>query len=58
MLTDKELDASSAQLDALRLISTQQQESLSQVLGKYEALVEDYRNLKSDYEEARHSRER
>ncbi|KAK1060115.1 hypothetical protein LTR12_011142 [Friedmanniomyces endolithicus] len=58
MLTDKELDASSAQLDALRLISTQQQESLTQVLGKYEALVEDYRNLKSDYEEARDSRER
>ncbi|KAK1086585.1 hypothetical protein LTR48_003444 [Friedmanniomyces endolithicus] len=58
MLTEKELDASSAQLDALRLISTQQQESLSQVLGKYEALVEDYRNLKSDYEEARDSRER
>ncbi|KAK0347849.1 hypothetical protein LTR59_005745 [Friedmanniomyces endolithicus] len=58
MLTDKELDASSVQLEALRLISTQQQVSLSQVLGKSEALVEDYRNLKSDYEEARDSRER
>ncbi|TKA50623.1 hypothetical protein B0A55_13247, partial [Friedmanniomyces simplex] len=58
MLTDQELESSSAQLAAFRLVSTQQQESLAQVLEKYDTLVEDYKNLKSDYEEARDSRER
>ncbi|KAK4950230.1 hypothetical protein LTR10_011209 [Elasticomyces elasticus] len=58
MLTDHELDASASQLSSFRIASLQQHESLTDILEKYEALVNDYKSLKSDYEEARDSRDR
>lgn len=58
MLTERELEQTAAQLADFRLASTRYHETLSEVLEKYGALVEDYKRLKSDYEEERESRER
>jgi len=58
MLGDNELAETSAQLDNLRLGNAKHQETLTEVLAKYGALIESYRRLKSDYEEERESRER
>lgn len=53
MLTDKEIDDASSQLADYR-----QKDTLPDILNNYEALIEDYRRLKSDYEEEREARER
>lgn len=53
MLTDKEIDDASSQLTDYR-----QKDTLPNILNSYEALIEDYRRLKSDYEEERDARER
>lgn len=53
MLTDKEIDEASLQLAEYR-----QKDTLPNILSHYEALIEKYRRLKSDYEEERDARER
>ncbi|TLD08229.1 uncharacterized protein PgNI_07245 [Pyricularia grisea] len=53
MLSDDEINRASAQLRNYQLDDT-----LSQILERYGALIEDYRRLKSDYEEERDARER
>ncbi|KAK5117441.1 hypothetical protein LTR85_008826 [Meristemomyces frigidus] len=58
MLADRELEQTAAQLADFRLASSRHQETLAEVLEKYGMLVEDYKRLKSDYEEERESRER
>lgn len=56
MLGDAELADTSAQLDQFRTANTKQQETLAEVLEKYGTLIENYKRLKSDYEEERDSR--
>ena len=58
MLADKELDQTTAQLADFRAANEQHHATLSEVLEKYTTLVDDYKRLKSDYEEERDSRER
>ena len=58
MLAEKELEQAAAQLAEFRAATDRQHETLSQVLKSYTALMEDYKRLKSDYEEERDSRER
>lgn len=53
MLTDAEIDRAARELSDFR-----RDDVLSKVLTKYGDLLEDYRRLKSDYEEERESRER
>lgn len=53
MLTDKEIDEATLQLTDYR-----QRDTLPNILSHYETLLEDYRRLKSDYEEERDARER
>lgn len=53
MLTDKEIDEAESQLADYR-----KKDTLPQILNSYEALLENYRRLKSDYEEERDARER
>ena len=58
MLGDPELDQTVAQLAQVRQDQAKQHQTLTEVLEKYGALVEDYRRLKSDFEEERDTRER
>ncbi|KAH9824564.1 zinc finger protein [Teratosphaeria destructans] len=58
MLADRELEESASQLGAFREANAQHHDTLEQVLEKFSTLVEDYKRLKSDYEEERDSRER
>lgn len=58
MLADKELEQTAAQLAAFRTSHEQHHATLTEVLQKYTALMEDYKRLKSDFEEERDSRER
>jgi len=58
MLQDSELTKLEAQLRAARLSSQKEHESLQKILQNYTTLVDDYRRLKSDYEEERESREK
>ncbi|KAK7525851.1 uncharacterized protein IWZ02DRAFT_354975, partial [Phyllosticta citriasiana] len=58
MIGDLALDAMEHQVRSFRMANTQHHESLQEVLRKYEVLVEDYRRLKSDFEEERDGRER
>lgn len=58
MPTDRELEQAAAQLAEFRMSSEQQHTTLSEVLTKYATLMEDYKRLRSDYEEERDSRER
>jgi hypothetical protein len=58
MLSETELAETSLQLQDFQLASTKQQETLAEVLEKYGTLIENYKRLKSDYEEERDSRER
>lgn len=58
MPTDKELDQATADLANLRTSSELHYESLAGLLQKYATLVDDYKRLRSDYEEERDSRER
>ncbi|TLD15127.1 hypothetical protein PspLS_10605 [Pyricularia sp. CBS 133598] len=53
MLSDDEIRRAGAQLRNYQLDDT-----LSQMLERYGALIEDYKRLKSDYEEERDARER
>lgn len=53
MLGDKEIDAAVNQLAAYRKDNT-----LDDILARYETLLGDYKRLKSDYEEEREARER
>lgn len=53
MLTDKEIDEAEFQLTDYR-----KKDTLPNILNNYEALLENYRRLKSDYEEERDARER
>lgn len=53
MLGDKEIDAAFNQLAAYRKDNT-----LDDILARYETLLGDYKRLKSDYEEEREARER
>lgn len=53
MLGDKEIDAAVNQLAAYRKDNT-----LTDILARYETLLGDYKRLKSDYEEEREARER
>lgn len=58
MIGDGELDQTTAQLGQVQLDHTKHQERLTEVLQKYGTLIEDYKRLKSDFEEERDSRER
>jgi hypothetical protein len=58
MLSDNELAETSLKLQDFHLQHAKQQETLAEVLEKYETLIESYKRLKSDYEEERDSRER
>lgn len=53
MLPDKEIDDAARQLTEYR-----QKDTLPDILTNYAKLIEDYRRLKSDYEEERDARER
>lgn len=58
MPTDKELEQTAAQLASFRTASEQHHATLTEVTEKYSALMDDYKRLRSDYEEERDSRER
>ena len=58
MLNERELEQDAAQLDNFRQASSKHQETLSQTLEKYTTLMENYKRLRSDYEEERDARER
>ena len=58
MPADKELDQAVAELAEFRTASEHQHENLARLLQKYTVLVDDYKRLRSDYEEERDSRER
>lgn len=58
MPSDRELEQTAAQLADFRTASEQQHSTLTDVLKKYTILMEDYKRLRSDYEEERDSRER
>jgi len=58
MLQDAELTNLEAQLRAARFSSQKEYETLQQALLDYTTLVNEYRRLKSDYEEERESREK
>lgn len=53
MLNDKEIDAAARQLADYR-----QNDTLQDILNRYETLLGDYKRLKSDLEEEREARER
>lgn len=53
MLDDREIDAAVNQLAAYR-----KDDALNDILNRYEALLDDYKRLKSDYEEERENREK
>lgn len=53
MRSEKEIDEAAKQLTQYR-----QKDTLPDILNSYELLIEDYRRLKSDYEEERDARER
>ncbi|KAH6688416.1 hypothetical protein F5X68DRAFT_168273 [Plectosphaerella plurivora] len=53
MLNDSEIDRDAGQLAAYRTSDT-----LSDILDKYSTLIQEYRRLKSDYEEERDAREK
>ncbi|KAL1637779.1 hypothetical protein SLS56_000334 [Neofusicoccum ribis] len=58
MLGDAQLDASEAQIRSFRMMNGQYYETLQEILRKYENLVDDYRMLRSDYEEEKENREK
>lgn len=53
MLDDREIDAAVNQLAAYR-----KDDTLNDILARYETLLGDYKRLKSDYEEEREAREK
>jgi hypothetical protein len=58
MLNDTDIDLAARQLDKLKLDGENHYKAQAEVLEKYAALMEDYRRLKSDYEEERDAREK
>lgn len=58
MLDDKELDRATAAVSEFCAASEQHHDSLTQLVHQYTILLEDYRRLRSDFEEERESRER
>ena len=58
MLSEKEMEEAGSQLASFRADNGRHQTTLSEMLEKYTTLIEDYKRLKSDYEEERDSRER
>ncbi|KAF2836674.1 hypothetical protein M501DRAFT_1018561 [Patellaria atrata CBS 101060] len=58
MLPDSEIDGLDAKLVALRHASSQQQDILQEFFQKYEELMKDYRQVRSDLEEEKESREK
>jgi hypothetical protein len=58
MLSERELEQTAVQLVDFRTASEQQQKTLTEVLEKHTVLMDEYKRLKSDYEEERDSRER
>ena len=58
MLGDKELDQTAAKLAAFQAAKDQHNAALTEVLEKYATLLQDYKRLKSDFEEERDARER
>lgn len=58
MLTNSELDADASQIAQFQAASERHNASLSEVVEKYATLMKEYKLIKSDYEEARESRER
>lgn len=58
MLGDAELEALDAQLGDFSVSSTKHHDILQAVIQKYGKLLENYRILRSDYEEEKESRER
>lgn len=58
MLDDRELSEAGQQLEHFTLENARYLKIHNEVLDKYRLLVEEYKRLKSDYEEERDSRER
>ncbi len=58
MLSDKEIEAATAQLGEVRSSHESHEATLSDVLEKYGNLMLDYKRLRSDLEEERDARER
>lgn len=58
MLSARELAEATAQLQTFRREGEQHFHTQSDILGKYSALLEDYKRLQSDHEEARDSRDK
>lgn len=58
MLNDNDMEQAASSLGRFRTENERHQTTLSEMLEKYTTLIEDYKRLKSDYEEERDSRER
>lgn len=58
MLSEQELKQASEELKALQAKEQEHRGALAQALENYTSLLEDYKRLKSDYEEERDARER
>ncbi|KAF2158540.1 hypothetical protein M409DRAFT_61552 [Zasmidium cellare ATCC 36951] len=58
MLSDKELTQAADQLAQFRIKDNEYHRNHADILNKYAALIEDFKHLKSDFEEARDWRER
>ncbi|QDS75291.1 hypothetical protein FKW77_001220 [Venturia effusa] len=58
MLTDHDIDGLEEQLNAYKITNAAHNAALNTLTERYEHMIEDYRRLKSDYEEVREARER
>ena len=58
MPSDRELESIAAHLAGFSEESRKHHKTLTEVLTKYDTLLEDYKRLRSDFEEERDSRER
>jgi len=58
MVSDQELEQSTAQLADFRATNEKHHTTLTEVLEKYSSLMQDYQRLRSDLEEERDSREK
>lgn len=58
MLTDSELDHDQTKLQQFCQESERLATAQAEIVQKYTALIENYKRLQSDYEEARDSREK
>lgn len=55
MPTEREIEKAAAQLADFRTASEKHHTTLTEMLTKYTTLMEDYKRLRSDYEEERDS---